>query len=166
MRRWSLLLTLALGAGLVLPESGGASARSLQAVANSGALVLCAHPNALPYASRQGEQSGLQIEIAEALAKHLGVSLERNWVLTSYQFRRAGCDIVLDAIGDRAAMSDTGLKPSRPYQRSGVTLAVRGDSSVAGLGDLGKTQRVGVQVGSIVSDEARQGRGRHLAVHL
>src|SRR5258706_15532965 len=40
---------------------------------------------------------------------------------------------------------------ARPYQRSGVTLAVGVKSSVASLTDLRPGQRVGVQVGSIAS---------------
>ena len=131
--------------------AGDASARSLQSVINGGTITLCAHPNALPYASRRDPLPGLQVEIAEALAARLGVSLNRNWVFNSYQFRRTGCDIVLDAIGDAGALSEVGLRSSRPYHRSGVMLAVRANSAVTGLGDLGKDKRVGVQVGSLAA---------------
>lgn len=151
MKGFALPFSLALSAAVLLAGADSTAARSLQSISTSGTLTLCAHPNALPYASRNGELPGLQIEIAEALAARLGVSLNRNWVMNGYQFRRAGCDIVLDAIGDKAALSELGLRPSRPYHRSGVALAVRGDSEISGLADLGKGQRVGVQVGSLVS---------------
>jgi polar amino acid transport system substrate-binding protein len=136
---------------LALFGATNATARSLEAIRQRGALTLCAHPNALPFASRHGAVPGFQVEIARALAKQLGVSLEQQWVVNSFQYRRAGCDIVLDAIADRAALAEVGLRMSRPYHRSGVALAVAARSSVASLSDLGSSQRVGVQVGSMAS---------------
>lgn len=151
MRGWTFAIKLALAACLLLLETAGASARSLQSVTAGGAITLCAHPNALPYASKRGDLPGLQVEIAEALAAKLGVTLNRGWVFTAYQFRRTGCDIVLDAIGDKGALAEVGLRASRPYHRSGVTLAVKAASPIAALADLGKEKRVGVQVGSLAA---------------
>lgn len=136
---------------LVLLVAADASARSLEAIRQRGALTLCAHPNALPFASRHGAVPGFQVEVARALAERLGVSLEPHWVINSFQYRRADCDIILDAIADRAALAEVGLRMSKPYHRSGVALAVGPKSGVASLADLAPDQRVGVQVGSIVS---------------
>jgi polar amino acid transport system substrate-binding protein len=143
---------LVLAGLLVLFGAVNATARSLEAIHQRGALTLCAHPNALPYASKRGDAvPGFQVEIATALAKQLGVSLEQHWVINSFQYRRADCDIILDAIADRAVLAEVGLRMSRPYHRSGVALAVGPRSSVASLAELGAGQRVGVQVGSIAS---------------
>jgi polar amino acid transport system substrate-binding protein len=142
---------LVLASLLVLLGAVNATARSLEAIRQRGALTLCAHPNALPFASRHGDIPGFQVEIAGALAKRLGVSLEQQWVINSFQYRRAGCDIVLDAIADRAALAEVGLRMSQPYHRSGVALAVGPKSGVASLAELGPNLRVGVPVGSIVS---------------
>jgi polar amino acid transport system substrate-binding protein len=136
---------------LVLFGVVNATARSLEAIRERGALTLCAHPNALPFASRHDAVPGFQVELARALAQQLGVSLEQHWVINSFQYRRADCNIVLDAIADRAALAEVGLRMSRPYHRSGVALAVRAESSVASLSELGPGLRVGVQVGSIAS---------------
>jgi len=136
---------------LVLFGTVNATARSLEAIRQRGALTLCAHPNALPFASKSDAVPGFQVEIARALAKQLGVSLEQHWVINSFQYRRADCDIVLDAIADRAALAEVGLRTSRPYHRSGVALAVGAESSAASLAELGPGRRVGVQVGSIAS---------------
>src|SRR5258705_1086525 len=131
---------------------GSAEARSLDAISQRGAIALCAHPNALPFAAKNGEPPGLQIELGEALASRLGVRLVRHWVINDFQLPRADCDIVLDAIADRATLGDTGLRPSRPYQRSGVVLAVRGeDARTASLDSLPGRRRVGVTVGSMAS---------------
>lgn len=136
---------------LILIGATNATARSLEAIRERGALTLCAHPNALPFASKRDADPGFQVEIARALAKQLGVSLEQHWVINSFQYRRANCDIVLDAIADRAALAEVGLRMSRPYQRSGVALAVGPKSSVGSLTELGSERRVGVQVGSMAS---------------
>jgi polar amino acid transport system substrate-binding protein len=151
MTRRAIAITAILAACLLPLGWSGAWARSLDMITARGALALCAHPNALPFARKQGDPPGLQIEIAEALAARLGVSLIRHWVLNSFQYRRADCDIILDAIANKAALAEVGLEMSRPYYRSGVTLAVRPDSGVTSLADLGPQRRVGVLVGSIAA---------------
>ena len=138
-------------AGLLVLFAVDAPARPLEAIRQRGALTLCAHPNALPFASRHGDVPGFQVEVARALAKQLGVSLEQHWVVNTFQYRRADCDIILDAIADRAMLAEVGLRMSQPYHRSGIALAVGPKSSVASLAELTQGQRVGVQVGSIAS---------------
>jgi polar amino acid transport system substrate-binding protein len=137
-------------ASLVLPI--GAEARSLAAIKDSGTIAVCAHPNALPFASKDGKRHGFQVELAEALAKELGVSLTREWVITRYDLFRAPCDIVMDSIADRAAQADSGLQLSRPYRRAGVVLAVREDERrVRSLAELTGSRRVGVLTSSIAA---------------
>ena len=145
------LVRCAAGIGLLLLASAAADARSLETVIERGALTLCAHPNALPFASKTGAISGFQTELGEEIAQQLGVKLTREWVTNAFQYRRADCDLVLDAIIRSDAPSERGIKVSRPYQRSGVVLAVRADSQAASLAGLGSDQRVGVPVGSLVS---------------
>src|SRR5690242_18474518 len=93
--------------------------RSLEAVEQRGSLALCAHPNALPYSSKRGPVPGFQIELAEAIAERLSVTLTRHWVINTFQYRRADCDVVLNAIADKAALAEVGLRMSRPYHRTG-----------------------------------------------
>jgi polar amino acid transport system substrate-binding protein len=128
-----------------------AQPRSLQAIADRGTLTLCANPDALPWASKTGIMPGFQVELAENLASRLGVSLTRQWVLSAIQYRRADCDIVLDAIVSKGASVEGGLRLSRPYQRGGIVLAVRDQSQAASLDGLSAGQRVGVLTGSLVS---------------
>jgi len=155
--RSARVLCVLAAAGLCL-SGPAATARSLQAINDRGSITMCAHPNALPFASKRGgDMPGFQVELGEAIAAQLGVSLARQWVITPIQFRRADCDIVMDAIADREAQSETGLRLSKPYYRSGVVLAVRegGDSGggarIASFRDLEGQGRVGVQVGSVAS---------------
>ena len=129
-----------------------AAARSYAEVKEGGSIALCAHPNSLPFASKGGHRHGFQVELAEALAKRLGVSLTREWVVTAIDLNRTECDIVMDSIADREAQQDSGLRLSTPYRRSGVALAVRADDKIiTSLKDLGGERRVGVLAGSIAA---------------
>jgi polar amino acid transport system substrate-binding protein len=87
-------------AGAVLGLADAAQSRSLDTIRASGVLGLCAHPNSLPFASKAGDPPGFQVELGNALARELGVFLRPDWIITEYQMRSAGCDIVLDVIAD------------------------------------------------------------------
>jgi polar amino acid transport system substrate-binding protein len=144
-------LRLGLASTLLLLSVATALPRSLQLIVERGTLTLCANPDALPWASKIGAEPGFQVELAENLAMRLGVSLTRQWVRSAFQYRRVDCDIVFDAIASKGASVEAGLRLSRPYQRSGVVLAARGDSSLASLAALAAGQKVGVAIGSLVS---------------
>jgi polar amino acid transport system substrate-binding protein len=127
-----------------------AAGRTLEAIQSRGAIAVCAHANALPFASRNDNPPGFQIEIARALARELGVGLEIAWVTILYQRSAVNCDIVLDAIVDKEVQEDSPVKVSKPYQRSGVGLALpAGSEGAKSFGDFAKGKRVGVQVGSL-----------------
>jgi polar amino acid transport system substrate-binding protein len=144
-------ICLLLVAGALLGPAGVAQARSLDAIRESGALGLCAHPNSLPFASKAGDPPGFQIELGQALARELGVSLKPDWIITQYQMRSAGCDIVLDVIADREAQGETRLRISKPYYRTGVALAVPSSSPLTTFKSLNEKTKVGVQVGSVAA---------------
>ncbi|MCK1417803.1 transporter substrate-binding domain-containing protein [Bradyrhizobium sp. CW4] len=128
-----------------------AQARSLDAIRNSGVLGLCAHPNSLPFANNAGDPPGFQIELGNAFARELGVSLRPDWIITQYQMRSAGCDIVLDIIADREAQGETKLRISKPYYRTGVALAVPHGSRLTSFKSLDEYSKVGVLVGSMAA---------------
>lgn len=128
-----------------------AAARGLADIKSSGAIMVCAHPSSLPFANKDGKRHGFQVEMAEALAKQLGVKLEHDWVITRFDLNRTQCDIVMDSIADREAQEDSGLQLSKPYRRSGVALAVRAsDRKTQSLDDLGP-RKVGVLTSSIAA---------------
>jgi polar amino acid transport system substrate-binding protein len=137
--------------GALLGLTNVAHARSLDAIRESGMIGLCAHPNSLPFASKSGDPPGFQIELGNALARELGVSLRLDWIITQYQMRSAGCDIVLDIIADREAQGETNLKISKPYYRTGVALAVLPGSRLTSFRSLDEHSKVGVLVGSMAA---------------
>jgi polar amino acid transport system substrate-binding protein len=142
---------LPLVVGAVIAQMASAQARSLDTIRSGGVIGLCAHPNSLPFASKAGDPPGFQIELGQALARELGVSLRLDWIITQYQLRSAGCDIVLDVIADREAQGETNLKISKPYYRTGVALAVPAASPITSFKSLNEHTKVGVQVGSFAA---------------
>ena len=142
---------LPLMVGALISLSGPAQARSLDTIRSVGAIGMCAHPNSLPFASKAGDPPGFQIELGQALARELGVSLKLDWIITVYQIRSADCDIVMDVIADREAQSETRLSISKPYYRTGVALAVPSASTLTSFKSLDEHTKVGVQVGSVAA---------------
>jgi ABC-type amino acid transport substrate-binding protein len=127
-------------------------ARPLSSIKERGHLLVCANPNALPFAAKKGERRGVQLELAQALADQLGVALEVGWVVFPNQIFAVDCDIVLDSIVDAEAQGERRVKLSRPYQQSGVALAFR--SGVAPVADYAQL-KPGLRIGTMVSSIAR-----------
>ena len=128
-----------------------ASARSLEQVKSSGTLSACLPANVLPFSRRDGDPPGFQVEVAGAVAKQLGVSLEKQWVISHIQAQRANCDLRLDVIAVPEAQGDTHLVLSKSYYRSGVALVSPPDHALDSLAQLNDRTKVAVQVGSIVA---------------
>ncbi|KYK45577.1 transporter substrate-binding domain-containing protein [Bradyrhizobium sp. 191] len=143
------IVPVIVAAAIGLP--GPAQARTLDAIRESGVIGLCAHPNSLPFARKTGEPPGFQVELGQLMARELGVALRLDWIITQYQMRSAGCDILLDVIADREAQGETRLRISKPYYRTGVALAVPSSSPLTSFKSLNEKTKVGVQVGSIAA---------------
>src|SRR5262252_5670562 len=56
------------------------SARSLQDIIDRRAFSICAHPDAAPFSVRTPKVTGLQIDLAQAIARQLGVDLQEEWL--------------------------------------------------------------------------------------
>jgi polar amino acid transport system substrate-binding protein len=142
---------LPLMVGVVIGLTSPTQGRTLDTIRSLGALGLCAHPNSLPFASKTADPPGFQVELGQALAHELGVSLKLDWIITQYQIRSADCDIILDIIADREAQGETNLGISKPYYRTGVALAVPSASQLTSFKSLDEHTKVGVQVGSVAA---------------
>jgi polar amino acid transport system substrate-binding protein len=102
-----------------------ADAAPLESVRERGIFGICAHPDALPYSSQDRTTPGFQIEIAEAIAKQLGVRLHVDWIVFTRHARRTDCDATIGSIvkaddgGPRR-----GPRLTKPYVTSGYVLVV------------------------------------------
>ncbi len=129
-----------------------AAAHPLDIIKSRGRLLVCAHPNALPFSSKSSDKRGFELELGDALAKELGVALEVGWVVFPFHVARVDCDVIFDTIVDQESAEDAHLRLSKPYYASGVAIALRpGMDGVKGFGDLNNGERIGAMVGSIAS---------------
>ncbi len=153
------------GALAVLPSL--VAAGSLASIRDRGVLTVCAHPDALPFSSQNPAQRGFQIELAEAIARRLGVQLQVDWIVFARHARRADCDAVMGSIvqsrggtsREAAEEGDTDQRQNgegiagephltKPYASSGYVLVVSTwTPDVPQLAEL-KGGRVGIEHGS------------------
>ena len=137
--------------GLPGPGMHEAHGRTLDEIKSRGTLAMCANPNALPYASDNPATPGFQIELARAIAQGLGVQLHVDWIFPTYRANMVNCDVLMDAFSD-PAVHEGKLKLSRPYQKTGVALALAPGAPVVATSDeLGRDQKIGVMINSLAS---------------
>jgi len=103
-----------------------ADAAPLESVRERGTFGICAHPDALPYSSQDRTTPGFQIEIAEAIAKQLGVRLHVDWIVFTRHARRLDCDATIGSIvkTDADGGPRRGPRLTKPYVESGYVLVV------------------------------------------
>lgn len=136
---------------LALSAAGTTQARTLDEIKQRRAVSMCAHPDALPYASEKGDLPGIQVELGQRIAEALGVSLNTEWIIARRRASQVNCDLLFDTI-NRPEVHEGKLLVSRPYQRSGVALGLRADAEPIGsYYDLKSGQKVGVMVSSLTS---------------
>ena len=134
-RRGVLVVTIC----LVLAAAGDwAHAASLASVRERGTFNICAHPDALPYSSQNGSPPGFQLEIADAIAKQLGVGMRVEWIVFTRHARRVDCDA---SIGTIVKADDGGPRRgprlTKPYVSAGYVLVLPAASpAVARLEDV------------------------------
>src|SRR6516165_571711 len=75
----SACTVLALVGVLFWPQNGRADDDSWQKVKDNG-FVVCGVDGLLPYSSSDAQVPGFEMEIAQSLAKELGVTLKHEWV--------------------------------------------------------------------------------------
>ena len=73
-------------------------AGTIEEINKRGALRVCALSDRLPFSSRDTSVKGFQIELAEEIAKELEVSLEVTWLRYRFHVRKAGCDMMMEAV--------------------------------------------------------------------
>jgi polar amino acid transport system substrate-binding protein len=117
----AVLAAVALASGALAVD-----AAPLSDVRARGAFIVCAHPDALPYSSQDRVLPGFQIEIAEAIAKQLGVGLRTEWIVFTRHARRTDCDATIGAIvkADNDPGPRRGPMLTKPYIASGYVLVV------------------------------------------
>jgi len=147
--RRALALSLALVATSLFPLESPAA--SLSDIKGRGWIRVCAHPDALPFSSQDRAQPGFQLEIADVIAKSLGVKVIPEWIVYTRHARRAECDAMIGAVvplsaEDRPAGAGRGgVLLTKAYAGSGYVLLVpQADTAVHRVEDV-KGGKIGVE---------------------
>lgn len=92
---------------------GPSHARPLAEIERSERLLLCAHPDALPQSARDASPAGWVVDVADALARALGVRLEPVWTTNLLAVRRTTCDLHVAVVDDEAPAAGDAVRPLR-----------------------------------------------------
>jgi polar amino acid transport system substrate-binding protein len=131
----------------VLCLAAPSGAGSLEDVLARKTLHVCAHPDALPFSSQDRTQPGFQLELAEAVARTLGVGLTVDWIVFTRHARRTNCDAVMGAIVQAKGEGRRprgGAQLSKPYLSNGYVFVVPRASTVSRPEDV-KDGKIGVE---------------------
>ncbi|MCO5401715.1 substrate-binding periplasmic protein [Ralstonia soli] len=156
-------LTVA-GAATAAPEP-----TALERIRATGVITVCADPDNLPISAKSPEPSGYDVEIAQEIARSLGVRLAYHWFATNYARRafrqvvEGRCDYIM-GLPARIDFeeADARMVLSQPYYTTGFVPAVRADLPVNSYDDL-KGYEVGVAIMTVADFVLfREGITRHL----
>jgi polar amino acid transport system substrate-binding protein len=144
MRRRATIVVLAVFLVWSVPS---VDAASLADIRERGIFSVCAHPDALPYSSQDRVRPGFQLELAEAIARHLGVRLRVDWIVYTRHARRVECDATIGSIvkDEGGGAPRRGPRLTHPYLASGYVLVIpAGARAVEHLEDV-KAGKIGVE---------------------
>jgi ABC-type amino acid transport substrate-binding protein len=163
----------ALGVPFRAPFAGSSTKPVLpdtwQRIHQRGVLIISTEPANLPYSGARDKGPGIDVELAGALAKRLGMKLQIDWLDIQHEtaisrLLEHRCDLVLgEAVVPNAVVDDKELAGkvlySRPYYGTGYTLIQRKNGPRAqSLAELKgpKSERLGAEAGSLADYSLRQ----------
>ena len=96
-----------------------ASAKTIEEILNRGSIKVCALSDRLPFSSKNGKVNGLQIELATEISKELNVDLEVIWLRYRFHARKAGCDLMMEAVAKKDDDADKkDIEGAKPLTRA------------------------------------------------
>src|SRR5712691_11020170 len=143
-----ILGALTLSVGVALAQQEG-----LEALRQRGYVRVCADPSNLPFSSTDAATPGLEVELAQLIARELGIEARVEWHATfvrALQPLRVGrCDLFMGLPADeRFTEGNPWISVSRPYYVMGHAIVAKADTSIRTPEDLiGK--RVAIDAASV-----------------
>jgi ABC-type amino acid transport substrate-binding protein len=138
---------------LLLAAGWAAGQEELDTIRQQGYLRVCADASNLPFSSADPATPGFEVELAQRIARELGVDARVQWYsslgLRPELLREGACDLFMGLPQDDELMESTPwLTVSRPYYVMSHALVANVEAGVATLRDL-SGQRVAVDAAGI-----------------
>ena len=143
-------------------ESPPRASKTWQRIQQQGFFTVSLDPDNLPYSAREGELQGMEVELAHAVAKQLGLAAKIDWIQVRSETSLArllegDSDVVIGLpVEERLRNDDESVAErivyTRPYHRTGYLIFARKDGPrVERLSNLHgeQTRRVGAQAGTL-----------------
>jgi ABC-type amino acid transport substrate-binding protein len=149
MRRALLILgALTLYVGVALAQQEG-----LDALRQRGYVRVCADPANLPFSSTEAATPGFEVELAQLIARELGIEARVEWHATfvrALQPLRVGrCDLFMGLPADeRFTEGNPWISVSRPYYVMGHAIVGKAAAGIATPDDL-RGKRVAIDAASV-----------------
>lgn len=125
-------------------------AESIEHIQATGEIELCVHPDQPPFSKRSEKPTGFQVDVAQAIAKKLEVSLNVSWIRARRQAKKTECDFYT-GVANLGRGDSKYMKLSDPYMRLEFKLVtLKGGKNIRHIGDL-QSMAVGVSPGSVAS---------------
>lgn len=150
--RFVLIFGVSLGCGISSP-----SARTLSDIIESRNFAICALDDDLPFSSSATGVKGFHVDLAQAIADHLGVKLTIDWVVSRNKVKFTNCDAMMglpafDSDADVIKHGNGAIRPmalTAPYMVVATVLAsTTAAPPIRALDDL-KKLHVAVPSGSL-----------------
>jgi polar amino acid transport system substrate-binding protein len=127
----------------------------LQVLKDRGTIRLCADAEFLPHSDSKMNPPGFDVEVAQAVAKHMGLEATMHWVVTMKGFRAlrnlydGECDFFMGLPRDESFLDEAfKLDVTTPYYNGGFATLIRKDAKSQNLADY-KTTGVGVVMATV-----------------
>lgn len=148
-----------------------------QRIQKQGSFTLSLDPDNLPYSSREDALKGIEVELAHALGKQLGLTASIRWLHGAHETSLGSlldhkCDLVMGLPIDARLRDDdepaaSRIRYTRSYYRTGYLLFVRKNGPrIKSLEEIkgAKSGRLGTQAGTLADFVLKQ-RGYQRTLH-
>ena len=132
---------------LICPLVPSAASATIEKIQRRGVLEVCVNPDAMPFSSAFNGANGLQIDLANAVARELGVSATFSWVQFRFQAKYTRCDAYM-GVGVLPGEDGGPVKKTHPFLKFETILVSRPGMKLTNLEALDGL-KVGVQSGSL-----------------
>lgn len=130
----------------ILLSAPNADAASVDKIKKRGFLDVCVNPDAMPFSHGPMAAQGFEIDLANAIARTLGVDTNFTWAQFRHEARYTNCDAFMSV----AVLNDekNPLKKTKPFMQFETIVVFKTVDAVSAIDQL-KGKRVAIQSGSM-----------------